>query len=427
MDWIRGPTLGRGSTATVSLGNSISGDVFAVKSAELDQFQFLQREQKILSSLSSPYVVGYKGCDITRENNKVMYNLFLEYIPGGTLADKVKAHGGRLEESVIGYYTGQIVQGLDYLHSNGWVHCDIKGRNVLIGETGAKLADFGCAKRVDAVEAATPIGGTPMFMAPEVARGEEQGCSSDIWALGCTIIEMANGGVVWPDVNDPVSVMYRIGFSDQLPEFPCCLSEQARDFLDKCLRRDPKQRWTANQLLKHPFLVKSNSNSHSHAKQIQESNSSSNSPTSILDQGFWSSLDESESENVDNLVHPSEESSAKERIRRLSLLSEGPSWDWDENWIPVRGNCSEDGDTMMDSVDAAGDVIRYGSVYLESHGGEQLLDDLLDTNIRSRISGDFLGVCKYGKDSSLIRSNVEFNKHKDTLLIPYIPRLILQA
>ncbi|KAJ9176889.1 hypothetical protein P3X46_012155 [Hevea brasiliensis] len=432
MDWTRGHTLGCGSTATVSLATSLlSCDVFAVKSAKLDQSQFLQREQKILSSLSSPHIVGYMGFDITRENNKLMYNLFLEYIPGGTLTDAVHAHGGRLEESVIGYYTGHIVQGLDYLHSNGWVHCDIKGRNVLIGQTGAKIADFGCAKRVDSVEdaaeAATPIGGTPMFMAPEVARGEEQGFASDIWALGCTIIEMASGGAaLWSDANDPVSVMYRIGFSDQLPEFPCSLSEPARDFLDKCLRRDPKQRWTANQLLKHPFLMKSNSNSH--AKQIQESNSSSNSPTSILDQGFWNSMDESESEKVDNLVPSSDESSAKERIRRLSLLSGGPSWNWDENWIPIRGNCRRDGDTMMDSIEAKDDVINYSSVYQESYGGgEQLSDDLLDSNINNRISGDFLGACKYGKDSFLIRSNLEFNKHKDSLLNSYIPRLILQA
>ncbi|KAF2284928.1 hypothetical protein GH714_032626 [Hevea brasiliensis] len=323
MDWTRGHTLGCGSTATVSLATSLlSCDVFAVKSAELDQSQFLQREQKILSSLSSPHIVGYMGFDITRENNKLMYNLFLEYIPGGTLTDAVHAQGGRLEESVIGCYTGHIVQGLEYLHSNGWVHCDIKGRNVLIGQTGAKIADFGCAKRVDSVEdaaeAATPIGGTPMFMAPEVARGEEQGFASDIWALGCTIIEMASGGAaLWSDANDPVSVI-------------------------------------------------------------------------ILDQGFWNSMDESESEKVDNLVPSSDESSAKERIRRLSLLSGGPSWNWDENWIPIRGNCRRDGDTMMDSIEAKDDVINYSSVYQESYGGgEQLSDDLLDSNINNRISGDF--------------------------------------
>ncbi|KAF2292228.1 hypothetical protein GH714_017617 [Hevea brasiliensis] len=394
MDWTRGHTLGHGSTATVSLAKSIhSGDVWAVKSAELDQSQFLQREQNILSSLTSPHIVSYKGYDITRENNQVMYNLFLEYISGGTLTDAVQAHGGRLEESVIRYYTYEIVQGLDYLHSNGWVHCDIKGRNVLIGKTGAKIADFGCAKRLDAVEAAAesaaPIGGTPLFMAPEVARGEEQGFASDIWALGCTIIEMASGGAPWPNVNDPISVMYRIGFSEQLPEFPCSLSEQARDFLDKCLRRDPKQRWTANQLLKHPFLGESNS----HAKQIQKSNSSSNSPTSILDQGFWNSLDESESEseNVDNQVQRSDEISAKERIRRLSLLSGGPNWDWDENWTSVRGNYREDRDTVMYSIEDKEDVNSYRSVHQKSYGGsEQSLEDLLDSNINNRISGEFL-------------------------------------
>ncbi|KAJ6680468.1 MAP KINASE KINASE KINASE [Salix purpurea] len=254
MDWTRGHTIGHGSTATVSVATAIqSGDVFAVKSVELSQSEFLRREQKILSSIVSPFIVSYKGCDITRKHSKVMYNLFLEYMPDGSLRNAIHAHGGgRLGESLIRVFTCQILQGLDYLHLNGLVHCDIKSSNILVGERGAKIADFGCAKRV---EQPGPIAGTPMFMAPEVARGEEQGLASDIWALGCTIIEMASGAAPWHNVSDPVSIIYRVGYSGHLPEFPCCLSEQARDFLDKCLRRDPKERWTASQLLAHPFLV----------------------------------------------------------------------------------------------------------------------------------------------------------------------------
>ncbi|EEF37556.1 Mitogen-activated protein kinase kinase kinase, putative [Ricinus communis] len=433
--WIRGNSVGHGSTATVSLATSFhSAEIFAVKSAELSLSEFLQREQKILSSVASPHIVSYRGCDITRENNKVMYNLFLEYMSGGSLVDTIQAHGGRLGESMIGYYTCQIVQGLDYLHSNGLVHCDIKSSNILIGDAGAKIADFGCAKRVVAtVDVAETIGGTPMFMAPEVARGAEQGFASDIWALGCTIIEMATGCAPWPNANDPVSVMYRIGFMDQLPEFPCCLSEQAKDFLEKCLRRDPKQRWTANQLLKHPFLEKFIS----HGKQIQEPNNSgsSYSPTSILDQHIWNSVDD-ESENLDNLAHSCHHDhesspSASERIRRLCLVSEGPSWELDENWIPVRGNCSEEGDTIMDGIEVKNEVASYGSVYQENYcgGGEQWMDGVLtDKNIiSSRISGDILGDCKYGKDSFLVCSNLRLDRDRNVLLIPYISILLSQA
>ncbi|KAK4369404.1 hypothetical protein RND71_013196 [Anisodus tanguticus] len=94
------------------------------------------------------------------------------------------------------------------------------GQNILLGKTGAKIADFGCAKWVDPAEkdggaaasSSEPIGGTPMFMAPEVARGAEQGCPVDIWALGCTIIEMATGGSPWTDVINAPSLLHKIAF-----------------------------------------------------------------------------------------------------------------------------------------------------------------------------------------------------------------------
>ncbi|XP_059661090.1 mitogen-activated protein kinase kinase kinase 18-like [Cornus florida] len=347
MDWTRGHTIGRGSSATVSVATSHpSGDIFAVKSAELSQSQFLQREQKFLSSLGCPNMVSYKGCDITRENNKLVYNIFMEYAPGGTLTDAIRRHGGRLDESMIGYYVQQVVQGLEYLHSSGVVHCDIKCRNILIGQDGVKIGDLGCAKWLNPVAGASDtaqIGGTPAFMAPEVARGEEQGYPADIWALGCAVIEMATGGSPWPNVTDPVSVLYRIAFSGELPEFPDDLSDQAKDFLSKCLKIDPKQRWTAKELLEHPLIREFNSV----AKQIQDFDHS-NSPTSILDEGFWNSTQESET--LGDLVHTSCSSSPARRIGRLSC-SGMPDWTWDEDWMTIRSNSDEMVEEIIGKVD----------------------------------------------------------------------------
>lgn len=92
--------------------------------------------------------------------------------------------------SVIQFYTYQVVQGLNYLHLNGEVHGEIKGQNILIEKDGLKIAHFGYAKLTKEVDAAvkSSFSGTPMYMAPKVAHGEEQGFSADIWALGCTII-----------------------------------------------------------------------------------------------------------------------------------------------------------------------------------------------------------------------------------------------
>ncbi|KAK2970932.1 hypothetical protein RJ640_004724 [Escallonia rubra] len=97
MEWTRGDTIGRGASATVSLATTASGDRLAVKSAELAKSASLQGEQFFLSKLSSPYVVEYMGFDVGYENMKPVYNLFMEYVPGGTLSDVIKKRGGAFD------------------------------------------------------------------------------------------------------------------------------------------------------------------------------------------------------------------------------------------------------------------------------------------------------------------------------------------
>lgn len=351
MNWARGKTIGCGSSATVSIATSWkSGETFAVKSAELSKSELLQREQEILSSLSCPQIVEYRGCDITMEDNKLMFNLMLEHMPAGTLSDAVGQHGGRLGESRMGEYARQIAEGLDYLHSVGIVHCDIKGRNILLGNNGVKIADFGCSKwlnparrgGVRGASTASIGGGTPMFMAPEVAQGKEQGFAADIWALGCTVIEMATGGSSpWPYITGgPAALLYHIAFSSESPRIPDFLSDKAKDFLEKCLRRDPSERWTAKQLLKHPFLQEIN------PCAMQKQESTIISPTSVLDQGIWSSSMEEPQGSCEHTqtFTSSSSDSPKQRVRQLCWNSRTiPNWECDEaSWISVRSR--EEGD-----------------------------------------------------------------------------------
>ncbi|OIT38875.1 mitogen-activated protein kinase kinase kinase 2 [Nicotiana attenuata] len=333
MEWTKGPIVGRGSSATVSVATNSSGELFAVKSTELSCSNMLQREYSLISQLNSPFLVNCFGFDITSEQNKTTYNMFMEYIPGGTLSDLIKKQGGSLNESVIKSYAHQILQGLDYLHSIGVVHCDIKGQNILIGQDGIKIADLGCGKFVrDENSANSGISGTPAFMAPEVARGEEQRFTADIWAFGCTIIEMATGSPPWTDMMDPVSALYRIGYSGDVPQFPNSLSNDAREFLAKCLIKDPKERWTAKQLLQHPFLQSLESNS------WKVENLKRDSPTSILDQGFWNSFEVMESSSLESSITVD---SPADRITRL-IGDEGisctlkPDWVEEEGWVTVR-------------------------------------------------------------------------------------------
>lgn len=344
MEWTRGPTIGRGATATVHLATDTrSGEQFAVKSAELCRAVFLQKEQSFLSKLSSSRIVKYLGFDVTTENDVPMYNLFIEYLPNGTLFDAIRGLEGRLDESLIKIYTQQILQGLDHIHENGLAHCDIKSQNILIGEEGIKIADLGCAKFAGEAEFGdSPLvlqfSGTPAFMAPEVARGEKQGLEADVWALGCTVIEMATGRGPWPEMDDPVSALYRIGYSDRMPEIPRWFSEKGKDFLSKCLKRDWRERWTVNELLEHPFLQGLELRSEQQVKAKMSS------PSSVLDKDLWDSFEAFESHQDQEA---SSLNSAEERIEMLvrstfCSVQNLPDWSCDEeNWFTIRSNSIE--------------------------------------------------------------------------------------
>ena len=325
--WRRLRTLGRGASgAVVSLASdAASGELFAVKSAGArDAATTLRREQALLAGLSSPHVVRCVGGGEGAEEGS--YNLFLEYAPGGSLADEVARNGGSLEERAIRGYAADVLRALAYLHGRcSVVHGDVKARNVLIGADGrAKLADFGCAR---AFGSAGPIGGTPAFMAPEVARGEDQGPAADVWALGCTVIEMATGRAPWSDMGDDdvLAAVHRIGYTDAVPEVPFWLSADAEDFLACCFARDAADRWTAAQLLEHPFVAFADHDDKAPRRA---------SPKSTLDAAFWESESESDDDDADEVSS----GNASERIKSLASSPCGlPDWDSEDGWIDVLG------------------------------------------------------------------------------------------
>eukprot|EP01018_Ginkgo_biloba_P025297 Gb_38996 [translate_table: standard] len=301
-NWLRGSTIGAGAFGTVCLAiNNSNGSLFAVKSTSRS-FSSLQNEHDILQSLDSPYIVRCLGQDHTTENGVGLYNLFMEYMPGGSIADLLNKFGGHFDESIIQAYTRSILQGIHYLHSRGIVHCDIKGKNILAGSSGVKIADFGAAKRMrneeEKLKGNEPLKfrGTPLWMAPEVVKQEEQGPPSDIWSLGCTVVEMTTGRPPWSNISHPLVAMYRITCTDELPEMPQSLSPQCKDFLEKCFEKNPRQRWSSAQLLKHPFLNKGC------PTQKGQMPNSPPSPTSTLDfhvgEQKWDSYSSTSSQTV---------------------------------------------------------------------------------------------------------------------------------
>ncbi|KAG9453515.1 hypothetical protein H6P81_006419 [Aristolochia fimbriata] len=349
-NWSRGACIGRGSFGTVNLAvNRVNRRVFAVKSVRVGSSSVapavdaLEREIEIVRSLDSPFVVRYLGDDRTEEGpTRAEYrNLHLEYMGGGTVTDA--AARGELRERAIRSYTRSLLRALEYLHARGLVHCDVKGRNVLLGPSGAKLADLGSSWRVS-----TPGGGggeggggdgwmrgTPLWMAPEVMRGEAPEPAADVWSLGCTLIEMVTGKAPWSEWSEcgamnATEAMCRIGFLQLLPKFPSRLSATGLDFLEKCLRRDAGERWTCEQLLQHPFLDST--------AGIEQS------PRSVLDGIEPEIFHEDESEDSEDsgpessTCGPGDPDSlitARDRIAQLACKRE---IDWEsEGWEVVRG------------------------------------------------------------------------------------------
>ncbi|KAK3412128.1 hypothetical protein EUGRSUZ_I00914 [Eucalyptus grandis] len=272
MDWVRGREIGHGGFATVHLAATAetcpSGrpPVMAVKSCDAALSSSLRHERRVLSELGHcPRIVRCFGEELTAERGgEELYNVLLEYAAGGSLADSMKSRGKPLSDAEIRRHTRSILEGLEFVHSKGFVHCDVKLQNILVFPNGGdevKIADFGLAKKAGEQPAkggkqgGLEWRGTPMYMAPESVNCNEYEPPSDVWALGCAVVEMATGRPAWGSPANAYALMIRIGVGDEIPEIPEGLSEQGKDFLMKCFAKNPKKRWTARMLLKHPFLA----------------------------------------------------------------------------------------------------------------------------------------------------------------------------
>ncbi|XP_050217769.1 mitogen-activated protein kinase kinase kinase 17-like [Mercurialis annua] len=223
---------------------------------EIGSASFLRRmmmEKQILSELQdSPHVVHCYGDEITQMGDGNQLERTIRISPGG-----------RLSDSDVKCYARDVLEGLAYVHSRGYIHCDIKPDNILLVPAGegkrgrkfvAKLADFGLAKVADGL-ADSELRGTYMFMSPELVESKVVDFPADIWAFGCTLVEMMTGKSAW-DYSDVEDLLYVIGESDELPNLPSsiCESEDATDFFGRCLCRNAGFRWSAEMLLDHPFL-----------------------------------------------------------------------------------------------------------------------------------------------------------------------------
>ncbi|KAI0820321.1 Pkinase-domain-containing protein [Trametes gibbosa] len=253
-----GNCIGRGQFGAVYRAlNLNTGQMVAVKRIRLeglkeDEISQLMKEVDLVKSLSHPSIVKYEG--MARDEDTL--NIVLEYAENGSLGQTLKAFG-KLNERLVANYVVKILEGLHYLHQNDVVHCDLKAANILTTKNGnVKLSDFGVSLNLRAMEREMKdVAGTPNWMAPEVIELKGASTKSDIWSLGCTVIELLTGRPPYADIANSMSVMFRI-VEDDRPPLPEECSESLQDFLKRCFNKDPTKRPDAEQLCEHGWLKK---------------------------------------------------------------------------------------------------------------------------------------------------------------------------
>uniref|UniRef100_A0A669CVN0 Mitogen-activated protein kinase kinase kinase 22 n=1 Tax=Oreochromis niloticus TaxID=8128 RepID=A0A669CVN0_ORENI len=263
VNWRQGKLLGRGAFGEVYLCyDADTGRELAAKQVPFDpdcqetskEVNALECEIQLLKNLRHERIVQYYGC--LRDLDQRKLTIFVEFMPGGSIKDQLKAYGA-LTEKVTKRYTRQILQGVSYLHSNMIVHRDIKGANILRDSSGnVKLGDFGASKRIQTIcmsgTGIKSVTGTPYWMSPEVINGEGYGRKADVWSVACTVVEMLTQKPPWAEY-EAMAAIFKIATQPTKPTLPEGVSEACRDFLRQVFVEE-KWRPTADFLLSHPFV-----------------------------------------------------------------------------------------------------------------------------------------------------------------------------
>jgi len=259
--------LGEGSYGSVFKAiHKESQQILAIKQVPVDtDLQEIIKEISIMQQCDSPYVVKYYGSYFKNTDLWIV----MEFCGAGSVLDIMKLRGHywnmprgevrTLLEDEIATVLSDTLKGLEYLHLRKKIHRDIKAGNILLNMEGhAKLADFGVAGQLtDTMAKRNTVIGTPFWMAPEVIQEIGYDCVADIWSLGITALEMAEGKAPYGEIH-PMRAIFMIP-SKPPPSFsqPDKWSPAFIDFVSRCLVKQPDARATASELLQHEFIKNS--------------------------------------------------------------------------------------------------------------------------------------------------------------------------
>ncbi|KAF4095750.1 TRAF2 and NCK interacting kinase b isoform X6 [Onychostoma macrolepis] len=259
--------VGNGTYGQVYKGRHVkTGQLAAIKVMDVtgDEEEEIKAEINMLKKYSHHRnIATYYGAFIKKNPPGMDDQLWLvmEFCGAGSVTDLIKnTKGNSLKEEWTAYICREILRGLTHLHQHKVIHRDIKGQNVLLTENAeVKLVDFGVSAQLDrTVGRRNTFIGTPYWMAPEVIACDENpdatyDFKSDLWSLGITAIEMAEGAPPLCDMH-PMRALFLIPRNPAPRLKSKKWSKKFQSFIESCLVKNHNQRPSTEQLVKHPFI-----------------------------------------------------------------------------------------------------------------------------------------------------------------------------
>ncbi|XP_061783979.2 traf2 and NCK-interacting protein kinase isoform X4 [Nerophis lumbriciformis] len=259
--------VGNGTYGQVYKGRHVkTGQMAAIKVMEVteEEEEEIKLEINMLKSYSHHRnIATYYGAFVKKGPAGQDHQLWLvmEYCGAGSVTDLVKkTKGNSLKEDWIAYICREVLRGLSHLHSHHVIHRDIKGQNVLLTDNAeVKLVDFGVSAQLDkTIGRRNTFIGTPYWMAPEVIACDENteatyDYRSDLWSLGITALEMAEGAPPLCDMH-PMRALFLIPRNPPPRLKSKKWSKRFLSFIDSCLVKNHLHRPTTDALLRHAFI-----------------------------------------------------------------------------------------------------------------------------------------------------------------------------